>query len=145
MAKWTGAAVGSGPAAPGVAEVPTEPVELNRAALDQLRFVGADGLCVLTKLIGTFAATTPDRLQSLAQAIADGNAVEVRLIAHTLKSSCAWFGATVLSERFAALEASARAGAVEEWEPALVPLQQGMPLLLAALRAVESEEPAIAG
>ncbi len=145
VAKWTRANVEAAPPLPAVSPLRGEPVELNRAALDQLRFIGSDGACVLTKLIGTFTATTPDRLQALARGIAEGNAIEVRLIAHTLKSSCAWFGATALSERFAALEASARAGAVEEWESLLAPLERDIPLLLAALRAVESEEPVIAG
>lgn len=104
-----------------------------------LRFIGTDGVCVLTRMIDTFLTTMPGRLQALARAVAEGEAAEVRLIAHTLKSSCAWFGATGPSERFASLEAAARAEAVAEWEPALAGIQREMPRLVDALRAVKSE------
>ncbi len=130
------------PPAPAAPSADPKRVELDKAALDQLRFNGTDGVCVLTKMIDTFLATTPDRLQTLARAFAEGEAAEVRLIAHTLKSSCAWFGAATLSERFAALEAAARSGTTEGSESVLAGIQREMPGLVAALQAVREADAA---
>ena len=93
-------------------------------ALDRLRLVGADGTSLLCKLIGMFLSDTPDRLAALATAIERGDAAEVRLIAHTLKSSSALLGAGLLSSRFALLESAAREGASERWPDLLTEVRQ---------------------
>jgi CheY-like chemotaxis protein/HPt (histidine-containing phosphotransfer) domain-containing protein len=112
------------PAAPKPQGTAPESASLDRAALDRLRLVGADGTSLLCKLIGMFMSDTPDRLAALATAIERGDAAEVRLIAHTLKSSSALLGAGLLSSRFALLESAAREGASERWPDLLAEVRQ---------------------
>lgn len=113
---------------------------LDQSVLRQLRFPGADGVCMLTKLIATFMATTPDRLTALANAVARRDAGEVGLIAHTLKTSCAWLGAGALSGRFRELEEAAREGDTDSWEPTLAAIQREYRPVVAALQSVSDAE-----
>jgi signal transduction histidine kinase/DNA-binding response OmpR family regulator len=114
-------------------------LQLDESALDALRFNGGDGVPVLTKMIDAFLRTTPERIRKLAEAIANGDGDEVRLIAHTLKSSCAWLGARDLSRLFADLEASAQSGSSVGWSALLADIERQMTLVMAALRARRGE------
>jgi HPt (histidine-containing phosphotransfer) domain-containing protein len=113
-----------GPASPKPQGTAPESASLDRAALDRLRLVGADGTSLLCKLIGMFLSDTPERLVGLVTAIERGDAAEVRMIAHTLKSSSALLGAGLLSSRFALLEGAAREGASERWPDLLEEVRQ---------------------
>jgi HPt (histidine-containing phosphotransfer) domain-containing protein len=86
-------------------------VELDPAALDRLRMVGADGVSLLQKLIGVYLADTPAQLAALGAAVAGNDLRAVRRIAHTLKSSSALLGAAGLASQFAELESRAGEGA----------------------------------
>ena len=66
------------------------------------------------RLVGVYLADAEKKLASLEQAMADEDAVQVELIAHTLKSASANVGASRLSELFRKLEQDAAAGAVPE-------------------------------
>jgi len=102
--------------------------------------VGADGKSLLCKLIGVFVSDTPDRLATLVTAIGRSDTAEIRMIAHTLKSSAALLGAGILSSHFAVLESAAIEGASERWPEAMADVQRESARVLAALEIVRATE-----
>src|SRR4051812_4141338 len=68
----------------------------------------------LLELIDIYKQDTPQRLAGLRQALAQGDLEALRREAHTLKSSSAQLGATVLSDMAKEMEALARAGSVAD-------------------------------
>ncbi|MDY6855396.1 MAG: response regulator [Thermodesulfobacteriota bacterium] len=66
-------------------------------------------------LIDNFIASTPQMLVSMQQAFEKGNAADLRIVAHTLKSSSADFGAMCLSELFKDLEFKSKTGIPEDF------------------------------
>jgi len=140
----TPAVVPDGPAAgPVIAEpqgADSGSATLDTAALDRLRMVGGDGKSLLCKLIGVFVSDTPDRLAALATAIARSDTADIRMIAHTLKSSAALLGASILSSHFAMLESAAIEGASERWPEVMADVQRECARVLAALETVRATE-----
>jgi PAS domain S-box-containing protein len=86
-------------------------------ALDSLREVGGDDF--LGEVIDTFLADVPTLLETLRNALAEGDAAEVRRAAHTLKSNGATLGATDFAEVCRTLEQRAKDGRLED-APGLV-------------------------
>jgi CheY-like chemotaxis protein len=113
---------------------------LGDAALDLLRLAGADGTSLLYKVIGLFLTDTPSRLTALGDGVTRGDAAEVRLIAHTLKSSSALLGAGHLSELCASLEMAALHGTDPRWPELLEAIQQEYPRTAAALESARALE-----
>jgi HPt (histidine-containing phosphotransfer) domain-containing protein len=64
----------------------------------------------VAELIGDFLAALPAQLAALRTAQSAGDAVELRRIAHTLKSNAATFGAQGLAVACRELESAASAG-----------------------------------
>jgi PAS domain S-box-containing protein len=90
---------------------------LDGAALERLREIGGDDF--LAEVIDTFLADAEMLLATLHRALGEGDAAEVRRMAHTLKSNGATLGATEFAELCRSLEQQAKDGRLEE-APALV-------------------------
>ncbi len=76
----------------------------------------------VASILREFLIDTPDRLDRLRVALEAGNATEVRLEAHTLKSTTKSLGATEMSALCARIENAARAGELQDldqWVEAL--------------------------
>lgn len=86
---------------------------LSQASLDNLwNMVGGDAQ-VLAELVHTFLEDAPHLLVDLRQAIARGDAAEVRLKAHSLKSNGADFGALDFSEMCRQMEMMGKSGQLD--------------------------------
>ena len=97
------------PTAPAKAEV------LDRPVLDQLGKALTNGKPeLLAKVINLYLVESPKLMQKLKQAALASDAPEIARTAHSLKSSSAYVGATVLSRHCADIEASARRADTEE-------------------------------
>jgi HPt (histidine-containing phosphotransfer) domain-containing protein len=108
---------------------------LDGAALESLRELGGDDF--LAEVIDTFLADVETLLATLRRALAEGDAAEVRRMAHTLKSNGATLGATEFAELCRVLEQQAKDGHLED-APALVARieeeRRSLELALGALR-----------
>jgi signal transduction histidine kinase/DNA-binding response OmpR family regulator len=114
---------------------------LDAAALDRLRqVVTADGRTLLNKLIGVFLVDVPTRLKALSDAMRRGDAAEVRLIAHTLKSSAATLGAGDLAANLAELEIAGLEGDSQRWSSLMPVIEAEQLRAAAALTAVREME-----
>ena len=94
-----------------------EPASQTAAVLDydvfnKLVDMTGDANFVL-ELIDGFIANTPQMLSKMQKALEQGNATDLRIVAHTLKSSSADFGAMHLSELFKDLEYKSKTGIPE--------------------------------
>jgi len=88
----------------------SESLTLDPTALDQLlKLVGGDKDNFF-KLIDSFLEETPKLLEGFRKAVENKDAVHLRRMSHTLKSSCRDFGATRLSNLGAQLEAISKTG-----------------------------------
>ncbi len=90
---------------------------LDSVALESLRELGGDEF--VAEGIDTFLADVETLLATLRRALDEGNAAEVRRMAHTLKSNGATLGATEFAELCRALEKQAKDGRLED-APGLV-------------------------
>jgi HPt (histidine-containing phosphotransfer) domain-containing protein len=90
---------------------------LDGAALESLRELGGDDF--LAEVIDTFLADVGTLLATLRRALDEGDAAEVRRMAHSLKSNGATLGATEFAELCRALEQQAKDGHLED-APGLV-------------------------
>jgi HPt (histidine-containing phosphotransfer) domain-containing protein len=82
---------------------------LDRQVLGQLGALSSNGKAdLLARTIGLYLVESPKLMHKLGQAAAAGDAPEVMRSAHSLKSSSANVGATVLSRHCADIEACAR-------------------------------------
>lgn len=87
------------------------PSVLNRQVLNSLRqMAGAKAPMILRQIIGNYLEDAPQRLQSIRDAVAAGDATALRQSAHTLRSSSANLGAMNLSNLCKELEMMGRAG-----------------------------------
>lgn len=87
---------------------------LDQRVLGELRGQDEDGDPeLLQRVIGIYIQDSPADISRLAKAVADRDASQVALSAHSLKSSSANIGATLLSQHCAALEAAGRGGNLE--------------------------------
>ena len=78
---------------------------INRNALVKIRALQIEGTPdILTTIISLYLKETPEQLKKLCLALRANDAVEVRSVAHNLKTSCANLGALPLSALFKELE-----------------------------------------
>ena len=93
---------------------PPSTMLLDQGALDQIRRLQKEGKPdVLAKVIGLYLEDSPQLLENLREAVAEGNAAAIRTAAHTLKSSSANLGAKSLAELCKNLEAQGKAATLE--------------------------------
>jgi HPt (histidine-containing phosphotransfer) domain-containing protein len=85
---------------------------LDEAALVRLRRIGGPDL--VRRLIELYLSNVDDRVGMLTRGVAEGDASQVELAAHTMKSSAGNVGAMRLQQTAEALEASAGSGAIDE-------------------------------
>ena len=72
--------------------------QLDRTALGKITALQREGTDnILHRLIDVYLKTSPTLMDNLAEAVAQKNAKDVRLTAHSLKSSSAGLGATKLA------------------------------------------------
>ncbi|RIH86063.1 response regulator [Calidithermus roseus] len=88
-------------------------VELDPAALEELRALAGGDSAFLSELVETFLKDGLALIQSLQQALEADNAAGVRMAAHTLKSGSAQFGVRGLAELCKELEERGKAGLLE--------------------------------
>ncbi|NGZ88479.1 hybrid sensor histidine kinase/response regulator [Duganella aceris] len=89
------------------APTPTVPAaqHINRQALNNIRALSAsNGDALLERVLHAYINDTPTHLHTIRQAIANGNAGQMRKSAHSLKSSSANVGADALAQRCRELE-----------------------------------------
>ncbi len=123
-------------AAPPVVETGPAPAGtiLDKQALARLQASMGGDESFLQELIDSFLAEAPQLLATMQQGMTTGNAGEVRLAAHSLKSLAADFGATRLNELARELEGWARDGRLPEAEETAAAIEQLLPAVLGALR-----------
>lgn len=85
---------------------------LDEAALVRLRRIGGPDL--VRRLIELYLSNVEDRIGMLSRGVAERNASQLELAAHTMKSSAGNLGAIRLQHTAEALEASAGSGAIDE-------------------------------
>jgi two-component system sensor histidine kinase/response regulator len=79
--------------------------QINRQALNNIRALSANnGHALLERVLQAYLEDTPSHLQTIGQAIANGNTSQMRKAAHSLKSSSANVGAEALAQRCKELE-----------------------------------------
>jgi HPt (histidine-containing phosphotransfer) domain-containing protein len=119
--EWPGAAFASGnaqteeakPTPPGSPGPAFETAVLDPAALGNLLSMLGGEFEYLVELIDSFLEDGPQLMAELEQAIAGGNAADVRRVAHSLKSNGADFGATTFSTLCKELEMMGKSGALD--------------------------------
>lgn len=100
-------------AAKPVPEVPSE--VLDRRVLTQLRDLQNEEVPdILGRVLKLYVEESPNEVARLAKAIADAELAQVARSAHSLKSSSANIGATVLSQHCASVEAAGRNGNLQD-------------------------------
>lgn len=90
----------------------------------------------VANMLDRFLSTTPERLQTLCEAAAAGDCETIEFQAHTLKSSCGYVGAIVMTEICKTLESRARAGDCAEAVPLVAELQASFALVAPRLEAM---------
>ncbi|MET0091886.1 MAG: EAL domain-containing protein [Sedimenticola sp.] len=106
-------------------------------ALESLRQVGlAGGRDILGDAVGKYCETAPAQLQSMENAYAQGDATNLGLVAHSLKSASAALGAGQFSKHCHALEKLGKAGQLQGALEHLEVLAATLPDILNTLQAV---------
>ena len=126
-----GSGEGAGPADAGV--------RLDPGALENLRQLGGEEF--LEDLIDTFLAEATGQLTMLRRSIEQGEAVELRRAAHTLKSNGATFGAETFAELCRDLEERAKNGRLDGAAELADRIGVEFARLVAALEALSSRPP----
>lgn len=91
-------------------------VHLDKGALDELKRLMGDEFSLL---IDTFESDSALRIEAIAEAVASGNADEIRRAAHSFKGSAGNMGAVALTEHCRRLEDLANSGSIEGAETLL--------------------------
>jgi HPt (histidine-containing phosphotransfer) domain-containing protein len=96
--------------------------------------VGENADLVLAEMIDCYLEDAPKLISAIAQAVAQGDATQLRHASHTLKSSSATLGAMTLSHLCKKLEVMSRAGNTEYAEDNLPQLEAEYKRVKAALQ-----------
>ncbi|MYM74834.1 response regulator [Duganella sp. FT134W] len=105
LSRWISLPRVSAPAAALAEAPPPDDEPINQQALDNIRALSpANGDALLERVLHAFLHDTPGQLRTLRQALAAGDAEQLRKTAHSLKSSAANVGATALAQRSKELE-----------------------------------------
>lgn len=91
----------------------TQSQVIDRAVIDSLLAETGGDPAFLAELLDVFFTDTPELLTTIDQALATGNALEVRRAAHALKSNSASFGANTLAGLCRELEKRGEYGALD--------------------------------
>jgi PAS domain S-box-containing protein len=113
---------------------------LDGSALERLAKTLGDGPA-LAALIDTFLAEAPNMLATLQESVREGNADELRRIAHMLKANAATFGAEHLAELCRRLEAMGEEGALIGAEDLVARVESEYRQVRSALEAAGRAEP----
>lgn len=125
----------SGGASPGAV-----PPGLDAQAIARLRELDPTGQARLVERVIDAYLGSADRLaQQLREALANGDAAAIRMVAHTLKSSSASVGALALSRQCAQTEAMVREqGVVPALDASIQQLLQHLDTALVDLRSLRA-------
>lgn len=108
---------------------------LDQDALDALRGLSGDGGGdLLGDLIDLFLSDTPGRIAKIRAAIDAQNWVDLRHVAHALKGSCSYLGATEMAETCRQIERCGRDGDGDRAAELLRDLETQSKLVCDALR-----------
>jgi HPt (histidine-containing phosphotransfer) domain-containing protein len=112
---------------------------LDRAVLDELLAMTGGDPAFLAELIDSYLEDAPKLLQSMHEALANGDAETLRRSAHSLKSNSASFGAFELARRCQALEDLAKRGDLALASEALAGLEAELDKVRPALLEARPE------
>lgn len=119
----------------GGSDAATAPVVLDPEALQRLRELDPTGASkLMERVVNAFDTSVSRLLPQLETARAAGDAVGIRHVAHTLKSSSSSIGAVKLSQMCAEMEALARSGQIEGMDDRIVALSAEIVAALDALK-----------
>ena len=129
-------------ASAGPAASPQREQVLDKARLDSLRSTGHErGASLLEKAARYYIDHTPEELGRLRQAIEDGMAEQIRLIAHNLKSSSDMLGAAGIAREFGRLEKMALEHRLEKAPERLQAAERMLPVVVEALEeAIQADD-----
>jgi HPt (histidine-containing phosphotransfer) domain-containing protein len=114
---------------------------INRQALDNIRALSpGNGDALLDRVLHAFLRDTPAHLHTIRQAIAAGDAEQLRKSAHSLKSSSANVGASALAQRSKELEQLARNHTTAGAAPLLADMEHSFQAARQALGALLEKE-----
>ena len=111
-----------------------EKLEKERFRRERLLESCEDDVELAQEVVEDFLHSTPQVLARLAQAIQDGDAVQARLEAHSLKGSSQTLGAEILAAVGLALEETAKRGDLPEMPPLLAEAESEVEQLCLELR-----------
>lgn len=94
---------------------------------------------LLARLLHSFTAKTPARVERLGELLRGGDQDAVRDHAHGLKGSAANIGATTLAALFAEIEHAAREGVVPDPDTTYVRIRAEQAIVLGSVARVASE------
>jgi len=139
LARWLpGCLVGSAPSAPPIIEPPRpDPARtaVDCAALDAIRSLGGETTPdLLEQIIRLYLEAAPGLMCAIKDGLAAANNDQVRIAAHTLKSSSANLGASRLADLCKKLELAARANTIRTDAPALYEVQTEYERVCSALQ-----------
>ena len=110
---------------------------IDRAALDSLlESVGGDADFV-AELLEAYFDDSPRLLAAMQEALSAGNAADLRLAAHSLKSNSVNFGAMRLSKKCKELEDTGKAGVLEGAAEQIGQIVAEYEIAKAALEAIQ--------
>jgi HPt (histidine-containing phosphotransfer) domain-containing protein len=87
---------------------------LDAAAIERLREAADGDEAFLREIVDEFLTEAPDQLATIERAVGGGAREEALRAAHTLKSTSATFGATVLADLAREMESHARDGRLDQ-------------------------------
>jgi CheY-like chemotaxis protein/HPt (histidine-containing phosphotransfer) domain-containing protein len=137
--RWVGADAVPAEPAPAARVAPPAPAApaagpLDRAALAELAALGPD---LLAGVVTTFLDSTPARMAELRAAVETGDGTGIRAVAHAIKSSASYVGASALADTYALLETAEPAeapGLLAAAEAELARVTEALGAVLAAAR-----------
>ena len=109
---------------------------INSNALMKIRALQIEGTPdILTTIISLYLKETPELLKKLYLALRANDAVEVRAIAHNLKTSCANLGALPLSALFKEIELKGHTNSLQGAIQLLIKAENESQKIIEPLRA----------
>jgi CheY-like chemotaxis protein len=112
---------------------------LDPTALETLLEIVGGEPALLGELIDSFLEEAPPLVDTLRQALEQGDAAELRRAAHTIKSSSNDFGATTLAELCQELETMGKAGTLDGAAELVAQVEHECEQVSAALEAVRAD------
>lgn len=115
-------------------------IEIDKSAFDELYEIQREtGTNLIQQLIESYLETTPQMLEKISHGISNDEKDAIFMAAHSMKSSSAYVGATVMSELAKQIETLAKDENVAELKPLFTEMQQVYPQIEKLLRVELSE------